>query len=66
MTGNAGTPADEADVKIQRLASPTCGASRDLADYTGQLQVRQTLRITDKLSGSVPIDPATVLDLPSP
>ena len=36
-----------------RSRSPTCGARSDLADYTGQLSSNATLRITDRLNGSV-------------
>jgi hypothetical protein len=65
VAGNAGTPADEADMKI--LVSLTdVRRKSDLADYTGQLQLLPTLRITDRLSGSVPVDPATVTDLGYP
>ncbi len=63
LNGNAGTPADEADVKYN-VSFTDVRRKSDLADYTGQLQVSQSLRITDKLSGSVPIDPATMLDTP--
>ena len=34
-----GTPADEADVQVARVASPTCASSSDLSDYTGELQL---------------------------
>ena len=33
-------------------ASPTCAARADLADYTGELDAGQTLRITDRQNGS--------------
>jgi hypothetical protein len=65
VAGNANTPADEADMKI--LVSLTdVRRKSDLADYTGQLQLLPSLRITDRLSGSVPVDPATVTDLGYP
>jgi hypothetical protein len=38
----------------------------DLTDYTGQLQLLQTMRLTDKLNGSAPVDPATVTDFGFP
>ena len=65
VVGNAATPTDEADMKI--LVSITdVRRESDLGDYTGQLQLLPTLRITDRLSGSVPVDPATVTDLGYP
>jgi hypothetical protein len=36
----------------------------DYADYTGQLQGRLTLRVTDRASGPSTSQPATVSDLP--
>jgi hypothetical protein len=65
VPGNSGTVADEADTKI-RVSITDVRRKSDLADYTGQLQLSQTLRITDKLNGSAPIDPATVMDLDFP
>jgi hypothetical protein len=65
VPGNSGTVADEADVKISVSITDVRRAS-DLSDYTGQLQLLPTLRITDKLNGSVPVDPATVGDLDFP
>src|SRR6185369_16173527 len=38
----------------------------DLTDYTGQLQLLQTMRLTDRLNGSAPVDPATVMDFGFP
>jgi hypothetical protein len=63
LNGIAGTTADEADVKYNVTLTDVRRKS-DLTDYTGQLQVSQSLRVTDKLSGSVPIDSATMLDTP--
>lgn len=65
IPGNSGTVPDEADAKITASITDVRRAS-DLADYTGQLQLVQTLRITDKLSGSLPVDPATATDLDFP
>jgi hypothetical protein len=65
VNGNAGTTANEADVKITASLVDVRRKS-DLGDYTGQLQLVPTLRITDKLNGSAPIDPATVADLDFP
>jgi hypothetical protein len=38
----------------------------DLTDYTGQLQLDATLRTTDRLNGSAPVDTGTVVDMPFP
>jgi hypothetical protein len=65
VPGNASTLADEADAKI-RVSITDVRRTSDLADYTGQLQLLPTLRITDKLNGSSPVDPATVADLNFP
>jgi hypothetical protein len=35
-----------------------------LTDYAGELGVRLDLRLTDKLNGAAPVDPATVSDFP--
>ena len=37
--------------------------SSDLSDYTGQLQLLQNMRLTDRFNGSAPVDPATVSNL---
>lgn len=63
VLGNPGTPADEADVAI----SVTVTDVRDrvtLDDYTGELQGRVVLRITDRRNGDTGIDTATVSDTP--
>jgi hypothetical protein len=65
VPGNASTLADEADTKI-RVSLTDVRRTSDLADYTGQLQLVQSMRITDKLNGSSPIDPATVSDFDFP
>jgi hypothetical protein len=65
IPGNTSTPANEADAKIQVSITDVRRRS-DLSDYTGELQLSPTLRITDKLSGSVPVDPATLLDVDFP
>jgi hypothetical protein len=63
MQGNASTPADEADVLLT-FNMTDIRKKNDLADYSGELRTTVTLRITDKLNGAVPIDSATVTDLP--
>jgi hypothetical protein len=65
VVGNPATPANEADTKIQVSISDVRRKS-DLSDYAGELQLVPTLRFTDKLSGSVPVDPATMLDVNFP
>jgi hypothetical protein len=65
VAGNPGTLPDEADVKI-RATITDVRRTADLTDYTGQLQLLPSLRITDKLNGSSPIDPGTVSDLDFP
>ena len=65
VPGNPSTPADEANVKIATSVTDVRLKS-DLSDYTGQLQLVPTIRITDKLNGSVANDPATVVDVDFP
>lgn len=65
VNGNASTPADEADVKIQ-VSTNDVRRKSDLADYTGELQLVSSFRVTDRVNGSAPVDPATVSDFPFP
>ena len=60
--GNDGTPADEADVEITATLSDVFRAGSVLSDYAGDLRMRTRLQMTDKLSGSATLDPATVDD----
>ena len=65
QVGNAGTPADEADVTI--TASITDVRVRStLGDYAGELQGSVTLRITNRLNGSSLNEPATGSDVAFP
>jgi len=65
VPGNASTPADEADVKL--AASLTDVRQKtSLADYTGDLRVDATVRVTDRLNGPSQSEPATVSDLSFP
>jgi Tol biopolymer transport system component len=50
QVGNAATPEDEADAKLTFFAKDVRNKS-DLSDYTGELQGRQSLRLTDKANG---------------
>ena len=61
MPGVPGTPADEADVNLSASITDVRRAS-DLTDYTGQLQARTTLRVTDKLNGPSQTEDGTVND----
>ena len=50
VTGNPATAADEADVKY-RLNLTDVRRRSDLTDYTGQLQLKTSLRILDRYNG---------------
>jgi hypothetical protein len=63
VPGNSSTPADEADVRLA-FNMTDIRMKSDLSDYAGELLTTMSLRITDKLNGAVPIDSATVTDLP--
>jgi hypothetical protein len=72
--GNAATTADEADVKYTvsvvdvrcKAGVTACGSANaaDGADYTGQVEVNQDLRITDRYNG--PSETGTVQDTTFP
>jgi plastocyanin len=58
IVGDPATPADESDVRI--VGSMTDVRNKaGLADYTGEVQVRLPLRITDRKSGPSTGEPAT-------
>jgi hypothetical protein len=63
VVGDSSTPADEADLKLV-LDVTDVRRKSDMTDYAGQVQVRLAIRITDRLSGAAPVDPATVQDIP--
>jgi hypothetical protein len=65
VIGNLNTPADEADMKV-KVSLTDVRRKSDLSDYTGELQLLPTLRITDRLSGAAPVDPATGTDVSYP
>ena len=65
LVGLASTPADEADVRFT-ISITDVRNRADLTDYTGQLQLDTTLRTTDRLNGSAPVDTGTVADMPFP
>jgi ABC-type phosphate transport system substrate-binding protein len=64
IPGNAGTPADEADVQFQVDIRDV--RKNDLTDYTGQLRIAPTLRITDRYNGATTTRPGTVQDTTFP
>jgi Penicillin amidase len=64
--GNTSTPTDEADVNVQ-VAMTDVRKQSDLSDYTGELSVETTLRMTDRNNGGgAGDDAATAFDLPFP
>ena len=58
LTGNPSTPADEADVNIA-VSLTDVRQQGSLADYTGELQLRTSLSITDRRSGTTESEPGT-------
>jgi hypothetical protein len=64
LTGNPATSADEADVRVQANVTDVRMRS-DLSDYTGDLQARLAIQITDKNNTPHPGGPgaATVQEL---
>ena len=68
VTGDPGTPADEADVGVA-LSMTDVRRKADLADYTGSLQATPIVRITDRWNGAAAgggSSPATMIDIPFP
>ena len=63
ISGDPGTPADEADVMIQTNVTDV-RLKAGLDDYTGELEGRVSLRITDRLSGPGQNEAATMTDTP--
>jgi glucose/arabinose dehydrogenase len=51
LPGNPGTGPDEADVSIDVSITDVRRTTAGLPDYTGQLQLRLPLRLTDRLNG---------------
>jgi hypothetical protein len=62
VLGNPGTPADEADASIT-ISLTDVRRATDLLDYTGELRLSTSLRVTDKSNGLSGTDPATVSDI---
>ena len=64
LNGTTSTPADEADVRLQVSISDVRHRA-NLADYTGGLQARATIRVTDKVDRTSTIsDIALPADVP--
>jgi hypothetical protein len=63
MSGDPGTPADEADVAIETNVTDV-RLKAGLADYTGELEGRVSLRITDRLNGPAQNETGTMADTP--
>jgi hypothetical protein len=61
IVGNPGTPTDEADASVSVQVTDVRKRS-DLTDYTGQLQLDTTIRVTDRDNG--PTETATGQDTP--
>jgi hypothetical protein len=59
MVGDSYTPANEADVRMSVDLSDV-RRKADLADYTGELQARDAVRITDRLNGPLKNEAATL------
>jgi dipeptidyl aminopeptidase/acylaminoacyl peptidase len=63
IPGNPASQTDEADVALQ-LQITDVRRSDDLSDYTGEVQVRTTLRLTDKMNSPSLSAPGTAVDIP--
>ena len=59
------SPADEADVHVT-LSVSDVRRRAGLGDYTGELQLATTVRVTDKQSSPGGTDPATLADVTLP
>ena len=65
QAGNPSTPADEADVAID-IAINDVRRRSDLADYTGEVLVNHSLRITDRFNGTGENEPGTMVEYDFP
>jgi hypothetical protein len=63
VTGNPATPQDEADIGVIVSMTDVRNQS-DLSDYSGELRLITTMRLTDKGNGGSGTDPGTVQDFP--
>ena len=62
LLGNVATPADEGDARFQVSMTDVRRNTAGFPDYTGQLQLESTIRVTDKNNG--PSETGTVQDTP--
>ena len=60
IAGDAGTPEDEADVALTAQVTDVRERSAPLLDYSGELQLRAAVGLTDRGSGPAGTDPATL------
>jgi len=65
VVDNPNTPADEANVKMNTSITDVRRQS-DLLDYAGELRMVPTIRVTDRLNGTLLNDPATSQDVDFP
>jgi uncharacterized protein len=65
IPGDSATAEDEADVRIT-VSLTDVRRQAGLEDYTGELEVDSSLRITDRQNGAAGDEPATVSDLAFP
>jgi subtilisin family serine protease len=63
LVGDPATPADEADLKLHVTFSDVRRRA-DQGDYSGELEARTTLRLTDRLNGPEQGESATLGDTP--
>jgi FtsP/CotA-like multicopper oxidase with cupredoxin domain len=63
LVGNPGTPEDDADVAVSVSQTDVRNKSGG-SDYTGELNTRLNLRITDQANGNSQVQSGTVSDLP--
>ena len=64
VIGNPGTPADEANLALSLSITDVRRKTTGLPDYTGQLEARTTLRLTDNRSGAGGNEYGTIQDVP--
>ena len=65
VTGDPGTPADEADVLVT-VSMTDVREQQGLSDYAGELGLVPSVRITDRGNGPAENEPGTVSDLDFP
>ena len=63
IVGSPSTPGDQADNSLT-LSATDIRKKSDLTDYTGELRIQTTLRMTDKLNGASGTDGGTTQDFP--